>query len=95
MYRPWSFRLARRARESCSLRPRRVRLARPRAGESSTGPSRARARAIDARDLRIARISRLTDIRCLAKHASIANTSWANRTMDTHRGGRRIRTRGG
>ncbi len=76
MYWPWSFRLARRAGESLSLRSRRPGLAGPRVAASSAGAKRANARMIAASDLRIASTSLPTELaRAFGKRASIADVT--------------------
>ena len=82
MYWPWSRRLARRADDSLSLRPRRSEGAGSRAAASSAGTSRASARPIDPSDRRIAWTSLPTAGRLgLGKCASMVNGP-ANRTTD-------------
>ena len=73
MYCPWSFRLARRAGDSRSLRPFRSGAAEVRPAESSIRIKLARDRAIDASDRRIAWTFLPTDLcRGLDKRASLA-----------------------
>ncbi len=54
MYRPWSFRAARRAADSRSLRPLLVGFEESRVAASRVGANRAKAPAIEPKDLRIA-----------------------------------------
>lgn len=71
MYRPWSFRFARRAGESLSVRPRRPGLAGPRVAAARAGVKRANARTIADSDLRMAWMSLPTKLaRAFGKRAS-------------------------
>src|SRR4029453_9817043 len=73
MYWPWSLRLARRAGESLSFRPRRPGEAGARDAPSSAGARRPNERTIDPSALRIDRSSLPTDARSgLANGASLS-----------------------
>jgi len=76
MYRPWSFRAARRAADNRSLRPLLDGFEGSRVAASRVGANRAKARAIEPNDLRIAWTSLLIDLRrCLCKRASKADAT--------------------
>lgn len=76
MYRPWSFRAARRAADKRSLRPLRDGFEESRAAASRVGANRAKARAIEPNDLRIAWTSLLINLRRgLCKRASKADAT--------------------
>jgi hypothetical protein len=76
MYWPWSFRLARRAADSLSLRPRRPGFAGPRVAAASAGAKRASARTIAPSDLRMAWTSLPTDLaRAFGKRASVVDVT--------------------
>jgi hypothetical protein len=76
MYRPWSFRAARRAADNRSLRPLRDGFEESRVAASRASVSRAKARAIEPNDLRITWTSLLIDLRRgLCKRASKADAT--------------------
>lgn len=81
MYRPCSLRLARRAGDSLSFRPRRLGVADPLVAASRAGAKRARARTIAPSDLLMAWTSLPTDLaRAFGKRASVADVTVANVT---------------
>jgi hypothetical protein len=81
MYRPCSLRLARRAGDSLSLRPRRLGVGEPRVAASRAGAKRASAGTIAPSDLRMAWTSLPTELaRAFGKRTSVADVTGANGT---------------
>ncbi len=81
MYWAWSLKLARRAGDSLSLRPRRLGVAEPRVAASRAGAKRASARTIAPSDLLMAWTSLPTELaRAFGKRASVADVTGANGT---------------